>query len=173
MTAARRRTSTRTWIVRTAVVVALGFGVGAALGVQAVRAVDPGRPGHVDSLDLLLDSLARRPAATAAQAGSPGSAGRAGAGGVRLVRDSVVEPAPADERAVPDVTGRQEGDARRALEAAGFVLGGVEFSASTEPAGTVLRTIPAAGARAARSTEIALVLSDGRPPADAPPPDQP
>lgn len=62
---------------------------------------------------------------------------------------------------VPDVGGMARREAERALETAGFAVGGVTQRASESPRGTVIQTSPAAGEQAALPGPIALVLSSG------------
>jgi beta-lactam-binding protein with PASTA domain len=53
-------------------------------------------------------------------------------------------------------------------------IGTVEFKASTDLAGTVLGTVPAAGLRVRPGTSISLIVSNGQPPsATAPTPRTP
>ncbi len=62
---------------------------------------------------------------------------------------------------VPQVTGKSQGDAEKALADTGLTVGTVNrtFDAKTEP-GTVLRTSPAAGATAAKGSAVTLTVAD-------------
>jgi hypothetical protein len=171
--AARRRSapSVRTWLVRAAVVLVAGLGVGVVIGVRAIDRLDPGRPGTTEAFDdpSPVDATPAAPARGAsAAAGSRTVDARVASAGVR---DSVVEVAVT----IPDVVGRTEGDARTALERGGFTIGTVLVQASAEPAGTVLSTFPVRGERVALPATVNLVVSSGRSPdgpspVDSPPP---
>jgi beta-lactam-binding protein with PASTA domain len=65
---------------------------------------------------------------------------------------------------VPDVTGDSPSDAEAALQQAGFnpVLAGTVDS--TEPAGTVARTSPAAGSQASQGSTVRIFVSNGKAP---------
>ncbi|MWV49002.1 PASTA domain-containing protein [Rathayibacter sp. VKM Ac-2803] len=71
---------------------------------------------------------------------------------------------------VPDVTGRSPDSAAQALVAAGFSVGPTTQVDATQPLGTVSTTVPAAGAKVDKGSEIAIQLSTGTPPAPAPAP---
>jgi len=62
---------------------------------------------------------------------------------------------------VPEVTGQPVDDARTRLEQSYLRLGSVTHRASPRPAETVLEQRPAAGSRAARDQEVAVVVSGG------------
>jgi beta-lactam-binding protein with PASTA domain len=63
---------------------------------------------------------------------------------------------------VPDVTGQVKGQAEKALESAGLVLGNVaEAFSATVPAASVISQDPAAGASAEPNAEVSLVISRG------------
>ena len=66
-----------------------------------------------------------------------------------------------DRRAVPEVVGRPEAEARAALQAAGLAVGGVTQDFSEVAVGSVVRTDPAVGARLKPGTSVALVVSKG------------
>ena len=51
----------RTWLVRLAIAIVGGIAIGAGVGVATVNKFDPGRADQADSLQLMLDSLARAP----------------------------------------------------------------------------------------------------------------
>ncbi|MCA0375059.1 MAG: PASTA domain-containing protein [Gemmatimonadetes bacterium] len=149
--AKRRPPSGRTWLIRIGLALVLGLAVGAGAGVFAVNTLEPGRAGVADSLQLMLDSIAKAPAAPPPEA-TPSI-------------DSAPAAPPAAV-AVPSVIDLDEGAARDALVAAGLQVGEVRFAASAKAAGTVLATEPAAGTTLATGTPVVLILSDGRPPAD-------
>jgi serine/threonine-protein kinase len=62
---------------------------------------------------------------------------------------------------VPSVNGMQRADAQRALEEAGFDVGGVTERPSNTPAGEVIEASPRAGAEATIPSAVALVVSSG------------
>jgi beta-lactam-binding protein with PASTA domain len=62
---------------------------------------------------------------------------------------------------VPSVNGMTRADAERALESAGFDLGGVTERPSNTPAGQVIEATPRAGAEATIPSAVALVVSAG------------
>ena len=177
-TRSKRSSLTRLWSIRLAVAVAAGLLFGAAGGVVGVNTLEPGRPAQPDSLQLMLDSIASGvPAARPATSVAP--AVPAAPAALDSVSSPVVTPArpaiPAADAAssassditVPNLAGVEEGAARVALTGAGFVIGSTEFRASRSPTGTVLTTLPTAGAFVKRGTPISLVLSDGRAPVDS------
>lgn len=176
----RRPASLRTWLVRAAITLVIGGAVGAAGGVVGVRTLEPGKPEQPDSLQIMLDSLAKgalpRTDARNAQraADSLGAQQR-----IQHVVDSVENarvlasqpPAPVDSPivrpdavTVPSVVGLEEGKARQRLIDAHLTVGAVEFEASTAPVGTVLRTLPAVGEAIRLNGTVALYLSNGRTP---------
>jgi len=69
-------------------------------------------------------------------------------------------PAPPANVTVPDVTGQQQDDAQRGLNAAGL-KSGVVYVESDEQQGTVVSQAPAAGATRARGTRIQLNVALG------------
>lgn len=140
----------RTWSIRLGIALALGLAIGAGAGVFTVNKLEPARPGAVDSLQLMLDSIAAAPAAPVPTA-TP-------------VADSA-PPTPAGVT-VPTVVDLDEGAARNAIVTAGLQVGEVRFAASTKAAGTVLATEPAAGTVVNAGTPVVLILSDGRAPTD-------
>lgn len=156
-----RASLSRRWTIRIGVAIAAGLLFGAAGGVMGVNTLEPGRPAQPDSLQLMLDSIASGKTQAANDSLDAAS--------TRTTPDAVVDSAltPADAIVVPDLIGVEEGAARTSLATAGFVVGTTEFRPSKSPAGTVLTTLPAAGASVARGTSVALVLSDGRPPVDS------
>ena len=155
----------RLWSIRFAVVIAAGLAVGAAAGVVGVNTLEPGRPSEPDSLQLLLDSIAKgtAPVSTSSRSGNGATDAAAGDGD---------EPPPdtaatvSNEVNVPDLIGLEEGIARVSLHSADLTVGPVEFRPSASPIGTVLATVPVFGTAVARRSAITLVLSDGRPPVD-------
>ena len=153
------RASARRWITRSVVALIVGASIGAGAGVATVNRLEPGRGTGVDSLAVMLDSIAkgRIPEPSAADR----NANR------QRVADSVknaAAPVPVADTlvAIPAIADLEEGAARNALINAGLQVGDVQFQASSKPAGTVLSTIPAAGAKVAPQTPVTLVLSDGR-----------
>jgi hypothetical protein len=159
---AAKKTGARRWLMRGAIAAVAGLVIGGAGGVVTVRTFEPGRANAVDSVQAVLDSIARGTiAAERAAAASP------------LVESAEPAPTVADSAgtndallAVPDVIGLEEGPARDQILEAGLLVGDVQFRASTRPAGIVLSTTPPAGSLLAPSSLVALVLSDGRSPAD-------
>ena len=180
-TRSKRSSLTRLWSIRLAVAVAAGLLFGAAGGVVGVNTLEPGRPAQPDSLQLMLDSIAS--GVPAARTATPGAPAVPAAQTVPAALDSVSSPLvtpvgpanpPSDAASsassditVPNLAGVEEGAARVALTGAGFVIGSTEFRASRSPTGTVLTTLPTAGAFVKRGTPISLVLSDGRAPVDS------
>jgi serine/threonine-protein kinase len=62
---------------------------------------------------------------------------------------------------IPDVTGDSIEGASQSLSEAGFTVAGTTEETSDEPAGTVIRTDPSAGARADKGSSVTLILSGG------------
>ena len=158
--------ATRTWLIRGTIAAVAGLLLGGAGGVATVRTLEPGRANAVDSVQAVLDSIARGtiPEPTAAQREQASKRQADSASQVTPAADSA-----ASEDAllpVPDVVGLEEGPARDKLLTAGLLVGEVQFRASSSPAGTVLATTPSAGSLLAASGTVALVISDGRSPAD-------
>ncbi len=158
--------STRTWLIRGAIAAVAGLILGGAGGVVTVRTLEPGRANAVDSVQAVLDSIARGtiPEPTAAERDveakrQADSASQATPVGDSAANDDVLLP-------VPDVVGLEEGPAREKLLEAGLLVGDVQFRASSSPAGMVLATTPPAGSLLAASGTVTLVISDGRSPAD-------
>ena len=158
--------STRTWLIRGAIAAVAGLVLGGAGGVVTVRTLEPGRANAVDSVQAVLDSIARGTIAepTAAQRDQAAkrqadSAAQATKAADSAAVDDVLLP-------VPDVVGLEEGRARDKLLEAGLLVGDVQFRASTSPAGIVLATTPPAGSLLGASATVSLVISDGRSPAD-------
>jgi hypothetical protein len=158
-TATKRRGSTttlKTWSTRALLALVAGASIGAGAGVMTVNKLEPGRGTGVDSLAVMLDSIARGKVPT-------GGAEEEGAQSAQPAAPADSAAAPAVELvAVPALTDMEEGAARTALLDAGLQAGEVEFQASPKPAGTVLSTIPVAGSNVAPNTPVTLVLSDGR-----------
>jgi hypothetical protein len=160
----KRASITRSWLVRFGVVTLLGVSVGAAAGVVGVNTLDPGRPTEPDSVQVLLDSIARGTAPSAASTPAPPDIDRSADDSAADM--NIVVADPVDSISVPDLIGVEEGAARTVLTGAGLMVGTVEFRPSASPTGTVLATIPVFGAAVARGGAVALVLSDGRAPVD-------
>ena len=158
--------ATRTWLIRGTIAAVAGLLLGGAGGVATVRTLEPGRANAVDSVQAVLDSIARGtiPEPTAAQRDQ---ASKRQADSASLVTPAADSAASEDTLLpVPDVVGLEEGPARDKLLTAGLLVGEVQFRASSSPAGIVLATTPSAGSLLAASGTVALVISDGRSPAD-------
>lgn len=164
----KRAADSRVWLLRFVIVLGVGLAVGAGGGVIGVNTLEPGRPSEPDSLQVLLDSIAR--GVTPVDRGSAPKDGDGVIDGALPpdtappIADTIV--AAPDTISVPDLTGMQEGAARTILLGNGLTVGPVEFRASGSEAGTVLATIPVFGTAVARGTAVTLVLSDGRTPVD-------
>lgn len=158
--------TTRRWIVRGAVAALAGLMIGATGGVITVRTLEPGRANAVDSVQAVLDSLARgtipEPTAIERQQETQRRADSV----AQAAADSAAEAVPDVLLPVPDVIGLEEGPARDRMRDAGLLVGEVLFRASRSPAGTVLATTPPAGSLLAATTAITLYISDGRTPVD-------
>lgn len=152
--ARRRPTPLRLWGVRLLVALLFGGAIGAGAGVFTVNKLEPGRGTGVDSLAVMLDSIAKGAVPTDETGPGPAQPGRAAA-------DTTVSAAPALV-AVPALVGLEEGAARNALLDAGLDVGEIQFQSSPQPAGTVLACLPVAGAMVPPDTPVTLVLSDGR-----------
>lgn len=151
----------RRWLVRGLVAVLIGLALGAVGGLLIVNTLEPGNPDQADSLQLLLDSVAR--------SNSEPEPTR---------RDTVTPPPPPPDPdtmatvvAVPDLANLDEGSARAVLIDLGFEVGTILFRSSPRPAGTVLSTFPVAGERVPLPATVNLILSDGRGSDSTPPPD--
>ena len=158
--------TTRTWLIRGTVAAVTGVMIGGAGGVVTVRTLEPGRANAVDSVQAVLDSIARGtiPEPTAADRDQEVQRQADSASQAKQSADSA---ANADVLLpVPDVVGLEEGPARDKLLEAGLLVGDVQFRASSSPAGTVLAATPPAGSLLAASGTVSLVISDGRAPAD-------
>jgi hypothetical protein len=131
----------------------IGGAIGAGAGVFTVNKLEPGRGTGVDSLAVMLDSIAKGavPAAVDPDAAQPGG----------TVADTPA-PAPAPLVAVPSLVGLEEGAARNALLDAGLDVGEIQFQPSPQPAGTVLASLPVPGSMVPPDTPVTLMLSDGR-----------
>jgi len=158
-TATKRRGSTttiKTWATRALLALVAGASIGAGAGVMTVNKLEPGRGTGVDSLAVMLDSIARGKVPTGSAEEGEAQNAKPGA-----PADSAAAPA-VELIAVPALTDFEEGAARTALLDAGLQVGEVQFQASPKPAGTVLSSIPIAGSNVAPNTPVTLVLSDGR-----------
>lgn len=157
------------WLLRGTIAAVIGLSIGGAGGVMTVRTLEPGRTNAIDSVQAMLDSMARGtiPEPTAAEQASESRRQSDSAARAQAAQDSADATAADVLLAVPDIVGLQEGPARERLLEAGLLAGEVEFRASASPAGTVLATAPAAGSRLVASSAVALVISDGRNPADS------
>ena len=160
----KRASLARLWSIRFGVVLAAGLAVGAAAGVVGVNTLEPGRPSEPDSLQLLLDSIAKGTAPASTTTNTVGGRPAPPAPDQPPPPDTVV--AQENEVNVPDLIGLEEGVARVSLHSADLTVGTIEFRASASPVGTVLATVPVFGTSVQRRTPITLVLSDGRTPVD-------
>jgi serine/threonine-protein kinase len=158
MMAPKSRPTGTTWAIRFGVAALLGALLGAGSGIYAVNVLDPARAKGVDSLRTVPDSLANR----ARRADWPAAVGSPAGGSTA---DQPLTDAPLTTVTVPSVVDLEEGNARSAMIDMGLQVAGVQFQASTRPAGTVLGTMPAAGTLVAVQTPITLLVSDGRAPA--------
>lgn len=149
--------SLKRWGARVLIAVVLGVSLGAGAGVLTVNRLEPGRGTGVDSLAVMLDSIARgkTPAGDTEK-------GEARSEATAPSADAVIA-APAELIAVPTLTDLEEGAARNALLDAGLAVGEIQFQSSPKPAGTVLASIPIAGAQLPPDSPVTLILSDGRP----------
>lgn len=153
-----RNPALATWGKRALIAIVAGVSLGAGAGVFTVNRLEPGRGTGVDSLAVMLDSIAtgRIPEPTAAERAAE----------AQRRDDSARAAAPADAPpelvAVPSLVDLDEGAARNAILDAGLQVGEVQFQASPKPAGTVLATIPAAGQQLPLQGAVTIVLSDGR-----------
>ncbi len=171
MSAAKTRTATsmKTWLVRASIAIVVGLSIGAGGGVVAVRTLEPGRPEAPDSLQLMLDSLAKGtvPGLSDSRATRRATDSSAAAERERRYTDSITTARL--PTTVPDVIGLEEGVARTRIAEARLAVGVVQLEDSRTAAGTVLRTDPIAGETLKANASVSLVLSSGRmPPNDAP-----
>jgi serine/threonine-protein kinase len=65
------------------------------------------------------------------------------------------------QAAVPDVSGRSQGQARKTLEKAGFKVEAQREPSDAVPAGDVTRTVPPGGSLADRGSTVKLYVSSG------------
>lgn len=72
-------------------------------------------------------------------------------------------PAAPDEKAVPDVVGRSESQARRLLGEAGFEVAPTEFETSDRPAGRVIDQDPTGDSFVAPGSVVTITVSSGPP----------
>jgi hypothetical protein len=138
--------------------------------VVGVRTLEPGRAEQPDSLQLMLDSIAK---------GAPSKTAEART--VRRTADSLDADTRAQREAdsirlasqgvvVPDVVGDEEGSARVRILGAKLTVGTIDFEDSPRAAGTVLRTQPSPGTPIAPGGVVSITLSNGRtPPGDRAP----
>ncbi len=155
-----RASLTRVWGIRLGIALAAGLVAGATVGIVGVNTLEPGRPQQADSLQLMLDSIAKGQSPVAVKE--------------RVVTEvqpaaPTVDSAPSNNETVsiPDLVGVEEGMARKVLTDSGLAVGASEFRESKSPLGTVLSTVPASGTAVKRGTPVNLILSDGRAPADS------
>jgi serine/threonine-protein kinase len=147
----------RTWLVRGLIALVLGSALGAGAGVFTVNKLEPGRGSGVDSLQVMLDSIAKGRIAADSGVRTPAAPASS---------KPDTQAAAVDSVPVPSVVDLEEGAARAAIRDAGLLVGDVTFQSNAKAAGTVLASTPAAGTFVARGTAILLTLSDGRPPTD-------
>lgn len=157
------RSPLQTWLIRLGIALVLGLVVGGGAGVFTVNTLEPGRADSVDSLQVMLDSIAggRLPRQTSSNTDPIDSIIAA-----VEAEDAAAEPEDTSLVAVPALLDLEEGEARSRLEDAGLKVGDVVFQASPRPAGVVLASFPVSGARVVSRTAVTLVLSDGRSPSD-------
>ncbi len=157
-----RASLTRIWGIRLGIALAAGLAIGATAGVVGVNTLEPGRPQQADSLQLMLDSIAKGATPVATKDGPVVDTEAASPA------ETAATPATTDNAVtIPDLVGVEEGAARTVLTDSGFVVGSSEFRASKSPLGTVLSTQPVFGTAVKRGTTVNLILSDGRGPADS------
>ena len=147
---ARRRSEIilRAWAIRGAIAVVLGLIVGFGTGATAVRVLQP--PGMAPDSSADSTRNARRARIAAVQANDNTPSDSAPHAKNRIAGTLV-----------PKLVGLEEGDARKAIERAGFTVGTVLFKSSEEAAGIVLATFPVPGESVPLPATINLVLSDG------------
>lgn len=157
----KKAASAGRWLLRGTIATVIGLAIGAAGGVATVRTLEPGRANAVDSVQAVLDSLARGKIAAAPAAPATPDV---------VSPVDTVAPAANDSADVllpiPDVVGMEEGIARTKLLEAGVSVGDVQFRASTSRVGTVLATLPPAGSLLPIGTPVSMIISDGRTPVD-------
>lgn len=144
------------WGVRALVALVLGASLGAGAGVFTVNKLEPGQGTGVDSLAVMLDSIAKG-AVPAEDTGKSKTSG-----GSAAASENATSPA-AERVPVPSLVNLEEGAARNALLDAGLQVGEIQFQRSPKPAGTVLASRPQAGTAVSPDTPVSLLLSDGRP----------
>jgi serine/threonine-protein kinase len=162
----RKSSPQRTWLVRLAIAIVAGIGIGAAAGVATVNKLDPGRAGQPDSLQLMLDSLAQRKASTDPRSLRRAADSTDAAQRAQRITDSTTLANDPSAPIVPAVLNLEEGAARDSIEEAGLTTGTVTFQASTAPLGVVVGTFPAVGQKVRAGTPVNLILSNGRQPSD-------
>ena len=169
-TKSRGPATLKTWALRAAIVVAVGVAIGATGGVVAVRTFEPGRSGQPDSLQMMLDSIAKgTPAAKLSDARNARRATDSSAAADRQQRYTDSLENANLPTSVPDVVGLEEGAARTRIAESRLVVGLVQLEDSRTAAGTVIRTQPAAGETLKPNASVALVLSNGKIPPALPP----
>ncbi len=178
---AARTANLRRWLLRGGIAALVGAVVGGIGGVLTVNTVEPGRPDAVDSLQTMIDSIAigKLPGAEQVEVAKIEEELRVSSAAIRdslekvRLADSLdavrarLEIVDATMVTVPSIIGMEEGLARDVLLDAALQVGEVRFRASLQPAGKVLATIPAPGARLTADAAVILILSDGRRPTDS------
>jgi serine/threonine-protein kinase len=82
----------------------------------------------------------------------------------------VVVSSGKEQVAVPNMLGQTRIEANTTLQAAELVLGLVTSEPSDQPAGTVIRSLPTAGVKVGKGSQVDLVLSNGPTPSPSPTP---
>jgi hypothetical protein len=139
-----KKTDLKTWLIRAGIGVAVCLPVGFGLGALGVRMLQP-------------------PVAPAVQAAEERE---------RPTRKPPQEDAPPSEEpkrgvVVPELIGLDEGDARQAIQRAGFSVGSVTFRSGPEALGTVVASFPVQGEAVELPATINIILSDGKGRADS------
>ncbi|MGV3709848.1 MAG: PASTA domain-containing protein [Gemmatimonas sp.] len=140
-----KKADLRTWLIRAGIAVAVSLPVGFGLGAIGVRVLQPSVALAVQAAE-----ERERPA--------------------RPPKDETAEPAAEPEKrgvVVPELVGLDEGDARQAIQRAGFAIGSVTFRSGPEPLGTVVASFPVQGEAVELPATINLILSDGKGSADS------
>lgn len=135
----------KTWLIRAGIGIGAGILLGFIIGAVVVKVMQP--PGVPDAVADASSTVKHPPVETGS---------------------STEEPAPKTDdegktgTLVPKLIGMEEGDARSAIQRAGFNVGSVTFKASSAPLGTVVESIPIAGEAIVLPATVNLILSDGK-----------
>lgn len=135
----------RTWLIRAGIGLGAGILLGFIIGGVVVKVMQP--PGVPDAVADAGTTAKRPPVEAEPSTDEP--------------------PLKTDDGGksgtlVPKLLGMEEGDARSAIERAGFNVGSVTFKASSAPLGTVVESIPIAGEAIVLPATVNLILSDGK-----------